>query len=223
MRRKKKKIGLPVRTLIAMFAVTLLLGGAMGGTLAWLTDSSDEVENTFTVGNINIDLIEAKYTGGTLTHQTIDDSTWTEENVTNGDLVRTNDGYKFVPGVDLPKNPTIKVVGESEACWLFVEIVETDWPAVTETGTETRKINYVVNPAWTKLEDEDGVYYQEVSTDAANQYFEILSNNKITVSTTLTKEEMDGIIGSPALTFTAYAVQKAEIATAAAAWEEVDG
>ena len=46
------------KTLALVLALTLLVAGVIGGTLAWLTDQTDEVKNTFTVGDINIDLTE---------------------------------------------------------------------------------------------------------------------------------------------------------------------
>lgn len=84
----KKKI------LALVLALTLLVAGVVGGTLAWLTDRTAEVKNTFTVGDINIDLTE------------------------------TNRDYKMVPGNKLDKDPTVTVKANSEACWLFVKVTE---------------------------------------------------------------------------------------------------
>ena len=52
MRKKSKAL------VVAMCALVLALG--VNATLAWLTDKTDEVENTFTVGDINITLQEHK-------------------------------------------------------------------------------------------------------------------------------------------------------------------
>lgn len=82
------------KTLALVLALTLLVAGVVGGTLAWLTDQTDEVKNTFTVGDINIDLTE------------------------------TNRDYKMVPGNTISKDPTVTVKANSEACWLFVEVTE---------------------------------------------------------------------------------------------------
>ena len=38
------------KTLALVLALTLLVAGVVGGTLAWLTDQTAEVKNTFTVG-----------------------------------------------------------------------------------------------------------------------------------------------------------------------------
>lgn len=87
----KKKIA------ISIVAVALVLCCAIGGTLAWLTDKTGPVVNTFTVGDINIDLAE------------------------------TTTVYKVIPGSDIAKDPKVTVKAGSEACWLFVEITEENW------------------------------------------------------------------------------------------------
>ena len=82
------------KTLALVLALTLLLAGVVGGTLAWLTDQTAEVKNTFTVGDINIGLTE------------------------------TTADYKMVPGNTIAKDPTVTVKANSESCWLFVKVTE---------------------------------------------------------------------------------------------------
>ena len=82
------------KTLALVLALTLLVAGVVGGTLAWLTDQTAEVKNTFTVGDINIGLTE------------------------------TTTDYKMVPGNTIAKDPTVTVKANSEACWLFVQVTE---------------------------------------------------------------------------------------------------
>ena len=55
--------------------------------------------------------------------------------------------------------------------------------------------------------------------DAADQTFNILKDQQVTVSSSLTKEEVKDVKTQPRLTFTVYAVQKAQVADAATAWE----
>lgn len=82
------------KALALVLALTLLVAGVVSGTLAWLTDQTDEVKNTFTVGDINIGLTE------------------------------TTADYKMVPGNTIAKDPTVTVKANSEACWLFVQVTE---------------------------------------------------------------------------------------------------
>ena len=169
------------KKLIALTAAFLLvIGAAVAGTVAWLTDSTQTEVNTFTVGNIDIELDE------------------------------TTSNYKMVPGQTIAKDPKVSVTAGSEACWLFVEV---------EESTNLKSfIDYTIDPSWTKL--EDGVYYREVAAADTVQEFSVLTNNQVTVKNTVTKDMMGGITEQtkPTLSFTAYAVQKAGIPTAADAW-----
>lgn len=83
-------------TLALVLALALLVAGVVGGTLAWLTDQTAEVKNTFTVGDINIGLTE------------------------------TTADYKMVPGNTIAKDPTVTVKANSEACWLFVKVTKSE-------------------------------------------------------------------------------------------------
>ena len=182
------KHGISGRALVALLAVVLVIGCAAGGTVAYLVSKPAAITNTFTVGDINAELTETTTT------------------------------YHIVPGVDIKKDPVATIKGGSEDCYLFVKVDEANWPAFTEAGTTTRKVNYTVAGGWTPLAGENGVYYREVTRSEANQAFKILDGDKVTVSSSLTKEELNKVTTQPTLTFTVYAVQKAQVADAAAAW-----
>ena len=81
------------KKVLSIVAVVLVLCCAIGGTLAWLTDKTDPVVNTFTVGDINIELTESE-----------------------------NLNLKMVPGNTITKDPKVTVQANSEACWLFVKV-----------------------------------------------------------------------------------------------------
>ncbi len=166
-----------------MMALVLILGAAIGGTLAWLTAKTDPVTNTFTTSDIEITLDETKPEGKTA---------------------------QIIPGYTIDKDPLITVLADSEKCYLFVKVAEGNWPAITEEDGKTRKIDYKVLDAWTKLTGVEGVtdvYYRVVEKSDDGQGFKVLVDDKVTVSPTLTKEEMAAITTSPTLTFTAYASQ----------------
>lgn len=90
---RRRSVGM--KTFVAMLALVLVIGCAVGGTIAWLTAQTDPVVNTFTYGDINITLGET--TGAT---------------------------YKIIPGVNIDKDPKVTVKKDSEACWLFVKVEE---------------------------------------------------------------------------------------------------
>ena len=90
---RRRSVGM--KTFVAMLALVLVIGCAVGGTVAWLVSSTNAVVNTFTYGDINITLGET-----------------------------TGSDYKIIPGVDIPKDPKVTVNKDSEACWLFVKVEE---------------------------------------------------------------------------------------------------
>lgn len=94
--RKRSKYCVSTQVFVSLLALVLVLGCAVGGTIAWLTAETAPVVNTFTVGDINITLAE------------------------------TTSGYKIVPGVDIAKDPKVTVLKNSEACWLFVTVTPSD-------------------------------------------------------------------------------------------------
>lgn len=177
------------KTFALLLSLVLVFGVIAGGTLAWLIDKTDPVTNTFTVGDINIDLDESK----------------------NLDL-------KIVPGKNITKDPKVTVEANSEACWLFVKVEESNWPDF-KNGT-ARKVDYKMATGWTALDETNypGVYYREVAATTSAVVYPVLLNNTVTVSDTLSKTEVNQITTNPTLTFTAYAVQKEATTTAAAAW-----
>lgn len=189
MKHYEKRRSVSSKLFVMMLALVLVFGCAVGGTIAWLTAKTDPVVNTFTYGDINIELTETKPEGKQA---------------------------KIIPGVDIEKDPKVTVKANSEACWLFVE--------VKEEGTFVAdKVTYSVADGWTQGNDTDipaNVYYREVDAVTADTDFYVLKGNKVTVSNSLTKEDITNIT-QPKLTFTAYAVQKDGIANAATAWSKV--
>ena len=120
---------------------------------------------------------------------------------------------KIIPGVDIKKALRVTVQADSVDCWLFVK--------VEEAGTFVEnKVTYSMDDSWTKGNGAipEGVYYREVKGVTADEVFPVLKDDKITVSNALTKEEIQNITTQPTLTFTAYAVQREGIDTAAEAW-----
>lgn len=183
-----------IKTLALVLAIVALMGCAVGGTLAWLGMKTDAVVNTFVAGDINITL--------------------TETDADNDGNEKAN-SYKIIPGTTIEKDPTVTVLKGSEACWLFVK--------VEKEGHDI--LNYSIDSTvWTKLEDEDGVYYKEqaaIAADGANAVYAVLTGNEVSIAATATKADMEAAKNSaPKLTFTAYAIQKEGFTTVEAAWNE---
>lgn len=187
------------RSIALILAIMLLVGGVIGGTVAWLVSTSDTVVNTFTYGDINIKLEESD-TG------------------LDGDTDNKTNQYAMIPGSALTKDPKVTVTANSEDSYLFVKLVESE--------NFKNFLTYAMDEKWIEL--EDGVYYREVTKSEEDQVFEVLKDNKVTVKYDVTKEQLNaldaqGAKNYPTLSITAYAVQKDNIPTAADAWKVANG
>lgn len=180
----KKNSGMKVAA--TLLAIVLLISCAVGGTIAWLMDSTKEVTNTFTVGDINIDLTEA----GTSAKNT----------------PFTKDDFKIVPGATEEKDPEVTVKAGSEACYVFVKVTESN----NETGTENLKyVTWEIADGWTELPGKTGVYYRSYNA-TGDETYSVLDGDQVTYSGELTKTQLEtAATTKPSLAFTAYAVQMA--------------
>lgn len=202
------------RKLIIALALCLALALGIGGTMAYLTATTGSVVNTFTIGNVGLKLVE-----------------------TEGETEVTTKSYKIVPGETVTKDPTVTVTTGSEPCWLFVKVTEDlgDLNNVFNPETDGKFFTYDLAEGWTKLTGVDNVYYRTVgvgTTDAkigdpiyvlaGNTDYE---NGKVTLSgnITLAMSEILAKTGAklPSLTFKAAAIQHANIADAATAYNNL--
>lgn len=147
------------------------------------------------------------------TDSVVNTFTYGDINITLTETKPADRQAEIIPGVDIEKDPKVTVKAGSEACWLFVK--------VEKAGNFVEgKVTYAIADGWTPLTGVDGVFYREVAAVTADTDFNVLKDNKVTVSSELTKEDIAGIT-NPTLTFTAYAVQKDGINDAATAWAKI--
>ena len=193
-RRMSNKKFIAILSVFVMLALTMVVGCAVDGTVAWLVSESKSSVSTFTLGDINIELTESE---------------------------SGNQPLKIIPGVDIRRSLKATVKPNSEACWLFVKVEETNWSHFPDANG-TAKVSYSVDVqnGWIALNGHPGVYYREVSAEDAKTGVEYDVNGVVAVSEDLTKAEVNSIAAEtqPQLSFTAYAVQRDGIGDAATAW-----
>ena len=80
------------KSLALLLAIAIVVVGVVAGTVAWLTDKTPSVTNTFTTSDINIELKETK------------------------------NNFQMIPGWNIEKDPKVTVKADSEACYLFVKL-----------------------------------------------------------------------------------------------------
>ena len=174
-----------VKLIVAVMSFLLLFGGTLGGSLAWLLDSTNDLKNTFTTSDISVELKETK------------------------------NEFKMIPGWTIDKDPNAKVSSGSEDCYLFVKIEESanfsdylDY-AIDEQWTPLTGVDGVY---YIEIDndDEKNVDYNILGAGTAT-YGGVAytwADNQVLVKPTVTKQDMsDALNNNPTLSFTAYAVQ----------------
>jgi len=202
--RARKARARRIMLTLSLVLVTMLI--TVGGTLAWLTDSTEPVTNTFMPSNIDLDLEEDYPTGG---------------------------NANMIPGGVIAKNPHAILTNDVDA-YLFVTIDESTDPDFDKYIKYEIAEGWTLLEGTDKDNDSDGdkdsyVYYRVVPK-GANQSFDILKDNKVYVLKDVTKQMMDAISGEnaaqPTLTFKAYTIQKesgsGNTFTEKEAWEKVN-
>ena len=190
----QKKKGL---ALVLSFALVACL--AVAGTLAWLTSTTGEVKNTFTVGNVAI---------------TLDEAVTDEYGVKQGEQRGMGNTYKLINGHTYVKDPTVHVQ-EGEDCWLFVKVE--DGMAAFETEGNKVVDQMTANGNWTLVAGETNVYaYKQIvnAGDDIKVFTELEIAGDVDLST---------VPKGANITIMAYAVQADGFDTAAEAWEEAPG
>lgn len=204
------------KALLLTLCAVLLVAASVLGTMAYLT-STDEVTNTFTVGQVKIRLDEAKANpDGSL--------------VANADRVKANE-YKLLPGHTYNKDPMVTVLSGSESSYVkmtvtFSKANELDAIFAPGGADLTSIFNGYDAAKWiAKGNTKDATantrtyefwYKETVGAPTADVALDALFDS-ITVPGTITNEQLATIEGMT-ITVNAYAIQADGFANAEAAW-----
>lgn len=200
------------KALLLTLCAVLLVAASVLGTMAYLT-STDTVENTFTVGNVQIKLDEAKVNpDGTA--------------VTPAERVKANE-YKLMPGHTYTKDPTVHVDANSEDSYIFVKVENgiADFEAGEGPGYEPIA-KQMENLGWAKLTTSDGseVYYKPYDTSKTESAStELIVFNNFKIAGDANTKNGWGDITAAKVIVNAYAVQMDGFDDAAAAWAATFG
>lgn len=190
--RKRRTPG--TKSIALLLALALLAGGAVGGTLAWLLDSTDKIENTFSPSSIDVTLSE------------------------------TTQAYKMVPGWTIAKDPKVQISANSEDCYLFIKVEKTGGNVTIGEKTYGFDdfIACAIVGGWKTLNVETypGVYYMEIEgaekkdteygiLDSGSYRTYTWSANQVLTKPEVTEKMMEALTEEtyPKLNITAYAVQ----------------
>lgn len=196
---KKKSIAL------TLTAVMLALAVGIGGTIAYFTSTTENVQNTFTTGKVGITLDEAKVTKN--------GDTWTAGN----ERVKENKYETVYPGAVLPKDPTIHVNTDSQEAYVAMKVVVTkanEWKTALEAkniqladvvkGHDEGKWARVDDPMFDTTNDTATYFYMYKTTVKAGDSCMLF--NQVVIPAAFDNDELAKIDGFT-MTATGYAIQ----------------
>lgn len=188
-RRMSNKKFIAILSVFVMLALTMVVGCAVDGTVAWLVSKSETSVSTFTLGDINI-----KLTGES-----------------------ESPPLKIIPGVDIKRSLKVTVERNSEACWLFVKVEGKNWPenvsySVAEETGGWKPLSASDYPGvyYREVSAEDAKTGMEYDVNGVVAVSEELTKAEVNSIASGTQ---------PQLSFTAYAVQRYGIDDVAEAWK----
>jgi predicted ribosomally synthesized peptide with SipW-like signal peptide len=199
---------------IITLALSMILVFAAALTYAYFTDQSDEVENTFTMGNVEIDLDEAYVTQSSGN----DGYTWTVPDPT--DRVKENSYSGIYPGAVLPKDPTVHNTGSNPA-YVRIKVTFTKHDELVSALENPTSILGTLGGGWS-LAGSDGATYEYRYANVLPVSASTLPLfTQVTIPAFLDSEEMAGIDGFK-INIVAEAIQAQGFADVNAAFAAYD-
>lgn len=138
--------------------VALVLTAAIGGTMAYFTDVSDDVENTFAIGDIDIELTE---TAGVK-----------DGNTVVQDIKEGVNGYSYsnlMPSYEIVKTPVVTNESDNNDAYVRVFITMNNYVAINEAidavyekgTTEDEKVAST-QPKYDEIFDNWGIQHRKI-------------------------------------------------------------
>ena len=193
--------------LLVLCAVLLVVASVMG-TLAYLQMTTGTVQNTFTVGKVEITLDEAKVNAyGELVDVNGNVTTAGADNLAPRipDGNSTGNEYKLIPGHEYTKDPTVTVKAGSEACYVFVKVTNN----ISAIEAATTIFDQIEDNDWNVLYTfgenyTTAIYYMLVDATDVDVKYPVFNTFKIkTDADGQTLKNYDG----ETIEITAYAIQ----------------
>lgn len=195
------------KLLTTLGAVALIGAIGVGSTFAYLSATTDTVTNTFTVGNVRFDGLN-----GGLTESLVErdaNGNYVDADEVGVWSVTENKYENLVAGEDLYKDPTVHIAANSEDCWVYAKIVNTNPDLTITYSTDWTDVTAAYKTAKQIKGDIDYVVYAKAA--------KVEKSAKVTNSTIFTNVHVgDTVTGGTtfnAITVKACAVQAAGFAS----------
>lgn len=162
-------------------ALGLVAVVGVGGTLAYLSDATGTLTNTFIFVDKGIDmkLDEKEFVNGVETGKRVE----ADDSNTKGSTYAN-----LVPGQIVEKDPTVTILKNSLDCWVFASVVDDTTDALEIGKLEGETFTEGINSEWQEVKTIDGYNI----TNAANTKYYVYVGDDTTpdVVTTTTDSDM---------------------------------
>jgi len=178
MRKTRKTVAMAAS--LALVAVL-----SVSATLAWLTDETEEVKNTFTVAK----LFENPDVQFTLwEHEAVDENEDGRYELTDEEV--TGNTYGVLPGVNIPKDPTVDIVNLEANAYLYVKV----------TNNLSAGLTYSMDSSnWEQLAGYDGIWVYK-GQNATNNVISASIDAKKSFTVNVLTQNADSANGAYAIT-----------------------
>lgn len=207
------------KLVITLVSVALVGAVGVGSTLAYLTAKTEEVKNTFTVGDVFYDeelgngilehIIDAKDEAGVneyvlldnddaaIVTNDVDDANWAKDNSTT-----TMNYTKLYPAQKIAKDPTVFLGKESMDAYVFVKVEGANAAEYAKVVYNIGDDNTAGKNAWKWYDESKGILWKVMTAD---------ENATVFTSVTLA-DDVDKIVESKGnkltdIVLTSWAVQ----------------
>lgn len=216
------------KALLVVACALLLVAASVFGTMAYLTSTTGEVKNTFTVGNVAITLDEAKVNvnGNPV------DANGKEVELAKAPRVAGNQ-YKLIPSHEYTKDPTVHVTAGSEDAYVRMNVKVNNLNKLKAAFPTDKYADYYAGDVFlleklVKGWDSSKWAFQSFHTDTATYEFRYTAKatadenlpalfTHIVIPGTVDKAALENL-GKVEIVITADAIQAEGFDDAAAAW-----
>lgn len=192
------------KTLLLVCMMALVVCISVGATIAYLT-SQDTVTNTFTVGQVGIELWETD----------VDEDDNEADNHPEKNLDKANK-YHLLPGHEYVKDPTVYVDETSESCYLYVKVINDIADIEDKANTVEEQIEA---NEWLPLQGVDNVYWKLYDKDEEGAKLDHPVFGTFKIAGEGVKNSDIAAYENKTITVTAYAIQKDGFDDPVEAWE----
>ena len=185
-----KKSSMVTKAMLLILVFILVIGASVAGTLAWLTGNTETVKNTFTSAKF-FDDTSKQFT--LVEHVATDDNKDGRFELTSDTTMQGNE-YLLLPGVNIPKDPTVIVDGLQSDAYLYIQVTG-KLPDGLKYSIDANEWEPLANDEWEYVD----VWVYKGSAASANHVIKASREAMVKFKSNVLTQTYDGKYGNYAI------------------------